>query len=317
MVKRGGTGVFQKASQSVAAICGAILFVLATVQPGAVRAQDITPSDVYRSIENINAELAALHEANGSQPLVDQNTPPLTPRFPRHVVQKAREVLLKIELLRVLNGLPENPVPPFPVTEITPANVKAIVDQAHADLLDLRSKFNVTRPVADTPPVTGKSPTDNYAGLQQASSSLDGLGIPKIVPNDVYRLAQVVVDDLEKIRAARGKTDAIDVPTGATGKKPLDTYNRTFEVLEKLKAKVEADPSIKLPGGIVLPNRRTGALTPAHVADLENNLLAELGSVKFAVGVTSPSVLPPAPQGKTPSDTYDILTRALTLVESL
>lgn len=317
MLVCGYANLFQSMPRSVGTVGGALLLFLAAVQPSPARAQDITPSHVFQVIENINAELAGMHEANASQPKVDESAPALTPRFPRHVVQKAREVLLKVELLRTLNGLPENPVPPFPVTEITPGNVKMIVDQALTDLLDLRAKFNVTKPVTTTPLVMGKTPADNYANLQKASDSLDGLGIPKIVPNDVYRLALVMVDDLEKIRAARGKTDPVDAPAGATGKKPLDTYNQAFAVLEKLKSKVETDPSIKLVGGIVLPNRRTGAITPSHVADVENNLLAELGSIKFAVGATSPSVLPPEPQGKTPSETYDILTKALALAEAL
>ena len=309
--------LFQKTPRSIRVATSFILLVMASTQPNQANAQSITPSHVFQVIENINAELAAMHEANSSQPSVDQNAPTLTPRAPRHVVQKAREVLLKVELLRTLNGLPEHPVPPFPVAEITPGHVKVLVDQALADLLDLRANFNVTKPVSAVPLVMGKTPTDNYADLQKASESLDGLGIPKIVPNDVYRLALVMVDDLEKIRAARGKTDVIEAPTGATGKKPLDTYNQAFAVLEQLKSKIEADPSIKLAGGIVLPNRRTGAIIPAHVADLENNLLAELGSLKFAFGVTSPSLLPPEPQGKNPSDTYDILTKALALATSL
>ena len=317
MLIRKYADLFQKMPQSVGAVAGAILLALSVSQPSQAIAQDITPSHVFQVIQNINAELAAMHEANASQPLVDQNAPALTPRAPRHVVQKAREVLLKVEVLRTLNGLPERPVPPFPVAEITPSHVKVLVDQALTDLLDLRAKFNVTKPISAVPLVMGKTPTDNYIDLQKASESLDGLGIPKIVPNDVYRLALVMVDDLEKIRAARGKTDTVEAPTGATGKKPLDTYNQAFAVLEQLKSKVEGDPSIKLAGGIVLPNRRTGTITPAHVADLENNLLAELGSLKFAVGVTSPSLLPPEPQGKNPSDTYDILTKALALATSL
>ncbi|CAK0777243.1 conserved hypothetical protein [Gammaproteobacteria bacterium] len=302
---------------SAAIFGGALLITVGAITSVPVGAEEITPSHTFQAADNINAELAAMHEANSSQPVADEGAPALTPRYPRHVFQKTREVLIKIELLRSLNGLSENPVPVFPVAEITPANVKKMLDTAYQDLTELRSIFKVTKTIAPAPLIPGKTPTDVYGNLQKASNSLDGLGIPKTVPNDVYRLGLMIVDDLEKIRTTRGKTDPINAPTGATGKKPLDTYNRTFEILEALKTKVENDPALKITGGIVLPNRRTGAITPGYVLDIENNVLAELSAIKAVVGIVSPTALPPPPQGKTPSDTYDILNKALAQVGSL
>ncbi|CAK0752438.1 conserved hypothetical protein [Gammaproteobacteria bacterium] len=299
-------------------ISSSILLIIAGgVLSAPTVADEITPAHTFQAADNINAELAAMHEANSSQPVIDEGFPALTPRYPRHVFQKAREVLIKVEMLRSLNGLSENPVPVFPVTEIKPANVLKMLDTALQDLTELRPIFKVTKKIAPAPLLPGKVPTDVYGNLQKASNSLDGLGIPKTVPNDVYRLALMIVDDLEKIRAARGKTDPVNATTGTTGKKPLDTYNRTFEILEALKAKVEIDPALKITGGIVLPNRRTGAITPSYVLDLENNVLAELSAIKAVTSISSPTVLPPPPQGKTPSDTYDLLTKALTMIGSL
>jgi hypothetical protein len=294
-----------------------ISILLAMVVSAPAGADEITPSHVYQVVDNINAELAAMHTANLSQPVVDEGAPPLTPRNPRHVIQKAREVLLKIETLRGINGLSEDPVPPLPVTEIKPADVKKMVDTAYQELIALRPVFKITKTISPASLQTGKVPTDVYDNLQKASNSLDGLGIPRIVPNDVYRLALMMVDDLEKIRAARGKTDPINAPSDSSGKKPLDVYNHVFEVLETLKTKVETDPSLKVPGGIVLPNHRSGRIVPAHVLDLENNVLAELSSIKAFIGVTTPTVLPPKPQGKTPSKVYDEVNKALALAQSL
>lgn len=309
--------VIAAAWPSVVGMCGGAMLAVGSILISAPAVAQITPSHVYQVVDTINAELAAMHEANASTPKVDEGAPALTPRNPRHVIQKAREVLQKIEVLRSLNGLPENPVPPFPVAELTAGNVKALVDVAYKELVELRPVFKVTKVVPQAPLPTDKTPTDNYAHLQKASDALDGLGIPKTVPNDVFRLALMIADDLEKVRAARGKTGPVEAATGATGKKPLDVYNRTFDILEQLKAKVESDPALKIPAGVILPNRRSGAVTPTQALDLENNLLAELGSIKFVVGATSPTVMPPPPQGKTPSDTYDVLTRALALAQSL
>lgn len=291
--------------------------LLAVAFAGTPAVAQITPSHVYQVVDTINAELAAMHQANASQPRFDDSAPVLTPRRPRHVVQKAREVLLKVQMLRVLNGLPENPVPDYPTRELTPSDSKLMVDAILRDLRDLRAKFNVAGEPAPAALQSDRTPTDVYANLQKASDQLDGLGIPKTVPNDVYRLAIMIVDDLEKIRTVRGKTTPIPVPADVPGKKPLDTYSRVFEILESLKAKVDADPSLKLADGVVLPNRRTGAINPSHVLDLENNLLAELGALKVGLGIASTTVLPKPQEGKTPTHTYSLLSQALLQVNSL
>jgi len=279
---------------------------------------EITPTDVYHVVDTINAELDALLATSGNHYEADPTAPPLTPRQPRHVVQKAREVLLKAQTLRALNGLPENPVPPFPLTEAVPADSKAMVDAILRDLYELRTKFAVSEQPSPPPPlVPGRTPTDVYANLQRASDSLDLLGVPRTMPNDVNRVAMMIVQDLEVILAARHRPVPAPAAPARRDMTPADTYQKAFEVLDRLRARTEADPALAVRGGIVLPNRRVPPLTPAHVLDLENNLLAELGSIKATLGITARTVVPPLIHGKTPSDTYDTLSRALALVDAL
>ena len=233
-------------------------------------------------------------------------------------MQKAREVLLKVQTLRTLNGLPENPVPPFPMAEATPADSKRMVDAIYRDIRELRTKFNLSGAVPVAPRRPDKSPTDVYAALQHASDTLDRLGVPRTMPNDVFRVAVMIVKDMETIVAARGRPLPAFSPAAPCAPcVPADSYAKTYEVLEHLKAKLEAEPALMVKGGIVLPNCRPPPLTPAHSLDLENNLLAELGSVKAVLGITSPTVVPPLIHGKTPADTVDLLNHALALVDAL
>ena len=278
---------------------------------------EIKPSDVYQVVESVNAELAALLGASNIEAHLGPPGPPLTPRQPRHVVQKAREVLLKVQTLRTLNGMPESPVPLFPLEEAVPADSKRMVDAVYRDITELRSKFNVTEPAPPAPLVPGKSPTDVYERLQRASDILDLLGVPRTMPNDVCRVAAMVVEELETIVAARGRPLPPAPPPSGTNMAADDSYQKAFEVLEHLKAKVEADPALMIRGGIVPPARRPPPLTPAHVLDIENNLLAELGSIKAQLGIATPTVVPPLIHGKTPADTVDLLNRALALVGAL
>ena len=172
-----------------------ILLVLAGY-PLEADAARITPDDVYRVTGMINGELELLHESNDSMPTVDMNTPDLTRRRPRHVLQKAREVLLKVQLLRKINGLPESDLPPMPLREVRPADVKKMVDLIKQDIVALRPVFGVTKSPISVPRPSGKRPTDVYPDLARASARLDGLGIPRIVPNDVYRVALTIIGDL-------------------------------------------------------------------------------------------------------------------------
>ncbi len=293
-----------------------IVLVLAGC-PGEVGAAAITPDDVYRVTRTINGELELMHESNDSMPIVDIDAPELTPRRPRHVMQKAREVLLKVQLLRRINGLAQNDLPPMPLHEVRPADVKAVVDLIRRDLAALRSIFGVTKAPFSAPNPTGKTPTDVYSDLVRAGEQLDGLGIPRIVPNDVYRVALTIVDDLEKVRIARGVTEAVPTLLGSKDKQPSDVYAKAFEILRALGALTSENPDIEIPGGIVLLNRRSGRIEPAHVMDLLNNILAEISAIKVTVGARSLTEFAPPQAGRTPSHVYDPVSTALVLVETL
>jgi hypothetical protein len=293
-----------------------VLFALAILAVPA-SAQSVTPSDVYQVVEDVNGELALFHEANGSKPKKDKKAPALTNRRPRHVIQKAREVLLKVQALRKLNGLPENSVPAFPVREVKPADVKKIVEHVRTDVRELRGKFNVTKPSPASAKPSGKTPTDVYQNLTRASLQMDGLGIPRIVPNDVYRLAMTIIGDLELIRAKRGISGKVAMQTGAKSKKPKHVFHHGFKAMQALEKITTEMPDYAVPGGVVMPNMRKGKIRPEHVMDLLNKLLAEIAAVKVKVGATTPTVLAAAPSGKTPSNVYDAISTALELIETL
>ena len=202
-----------------------ILLVLAGC-PLEADAAPITPDDVYRVTGMINGELELLHESNDSIPTVDINAPDLTPRRPRHVLQKAREVLLKVQLLRKINGLPESALPPMPLREVRPADVKKMVDLIEQDIVALRPVFGVTKSPVSVPRPSGKRPTDVYADLDRATARLDVLGIPRIVPNDIYRVALTIIGDLEKVRSARGLTEPVPMQSGTRTSNPATFMRR-------------------------------------------------------------------------------------------
>tara|TARA_R110000787_G_scaffold20785_13_gene61756 strand:- start:1808 stop:2206 length:399 start_codon:yes stop_codon:yes gene_type:complete len=94
------------------------LALLAPTAPLSALAQ-ATPNHVLQTIDTLMNELALLHEANLSKPPQTKATVPPN-RHPRHVYQKAREIFLKADSARWLNGLKQLELPPPPTREITP-----------------------------------------------------------------------------------------------------------------------------------------------------------------------------------------------------
>lgn len=85
-------------------------------------------------------------------------------------------------------------------------------------------------------------------------------------------------------------------------KTPGDAYNAGVKLLANLKALTETYKDLAIPGGIVLPEAKEGKVTPGDVILIQNNLLAELSSLKAKVGVKTPTKDFPPQAAKTPSN---------------
>ncbi len=298
----------------LAALAGAV--ILLAMAMGAANAQKITPSIVYQSVDNISRELARMHQANISRPKVDASAPALTPRKPRHVIQKAREVMVKVQTLRWINNLPRKPVPPIPARKITPGDVLKMTNEILAEVRELRSKFGIVQAPQLAPSPGKKSPTDVYSQLLVVSLQLDGLGIPGVLPNDVYRAALTIISDVKLIQASSGIDRDMEINFISNAKSPGNVYDHSYKLLAQLKS-LAGNAKFAVGGGVVLPNKRAGRITPAHVVDLLNNALAEIGAVKAKLGIAKPTNFAAAQSGKTPSHVFDAVQTAITMVASL
>ena len=191
--------------------------------------------------------------------------------------------------------------------------MKSLVDDSLAALRELRPVYGVTATPEPAVLMPGMTPTDVYAKLVRADAMIDALGLPAVVPNDVYRVAIAVVGDLELIccEGAAGASAGQPAPASLTSD---DVLGRAFGILETLKRLVEDHPSYAVPGGIVLPPRKQRDIVPADVLDLLNHALAELSSIKVARGFATPTRFGAPAAGKTPRDVFEVLGVALALI---
>jgi hypothetical protein len=272
---------------------------------------------VFEAASMITGELALMHDANGTQPKLDENPPAMSARQPRHVLQKAREIFERVQQLRHNNDLPTHELPAFPAAEPKEADVYNFLEKTLADLRELRGKYSVTTEPAAAA-AGGKSMADTYAQLNMASDQLEGLGVAKISGVDVLRVTHVIIKEVDAIRAKRGMTDAVPAQSGAAGMKPKDVYANATILLSKVQeiAAKHQDMSVD---GIDMPSNRTGRIKPGHVHDLLSNILADVNAMRLAAGDTTPLQLPPSEHGGhvNPNVVHDAVSTAVVMVESL
>lgn len=278
-------------------------------------AATITPNDVYQVTEDIRQELTLLLKAD----LADTASPPLpdtTGLRPRHVMQRGQELLQKLATLRQINGLPATPPPPLPVREVSPEDVKGVVDAILRDIRELRGRYEVTVTPEPAPKPNDKNPNHVYANISRMTAMVDRLGVPAVVPNDVFQFSEAMrMGALDLHKRLDGRPPA--AVTRSTGRKPSDVFAHLHDLIEALEALVERRPSLAIPGGITDPKEKTGSITPSDVLELLEIVTADIGALKAKVGSTEPIKLPPPPSGRTPTHSYDSISETIMLIAAI
>ena len=98
--------------------------------------------------------------------------------------------------------------------------------------------------------------------------------------------------------------------------KPEDVYARSFDLLTELKRIVDTRDGLAIPGGVVLPPRKRGRIHSADMLETMLTILAELSSIKAAVGALEPSPDVPPQVGKTPNDVYLVVEDILAVLDT-
>ena len=101
-----------------------------------------TPSDVLRHVDAMAQQVGLFRFADGIESQMPE-VPAEGARMPRHVLQQARIVFHRIEMLRWLNGLETAPLAPVPPREMQPADVLEVVEGAREALSDLAPIYGV------------------------------------------------------------------------------------------------------------------------------------------------------------------------------
>ncbi|MEP4197288.1 MAG: hypothetical protein ABJL99_16830 [Aliishimia sp.] len=87
-------------------------------------------------------------------------------------------------------------MPELELNEISPAIVKKFVDVLHKQTADLLPAYGILDTIQEASMPSGKVPANVLHNLEYMSASLNALGVPTTVPNDVFQIAQTVRNDV-------------------------------------------------------------------------------------------------------------------------
>ncbi len=270
-----------------------------------------TPSDVYSYAKLLKKKVEYLRKQS------DVKTPfPTVPiqhnKYPRHVIQKALEILSKINLYRVSKGYGEIFIPPYPAREITPSDVYEIVKRLDAEMTPFikDKKFLHSLKLVK---YKGKTPNDVYRLLWSISLAYDSLlGIHGYTPTDVFELSQKLVETVKFIRQTQNIYDMPKKPPLIPDMHPNHALYSSYRFLSKVRTAEKhlwIDPT-------EVPKKPHRVITPTEVYDSLQYNIAELQRIKYRLGVERYFKLQKSKESKTPSDVMQNIEFATVLMPS-
>jgi len=279
---------------------GIIYLYLSLLSGSAAIAQDVirTPADVYGLAQSLSKHTDTLRRISGVM------TPwPELPRqedkAPRHVLQKALEVLKKIGRLRQIKHMGAISIPPYPSRSITPNEVFDMVQRLNSEivlLLPPEERVSLHQPEAE---LLGKTSNDVYRALWRVSLAFDPLlGVRGFTPNDVYVQTEQILEMVRFLRLTQNLPNNIQPPPRPTGKHPNHALQAAYELLAHI-AKAEENLWIE---PAYVPKLERRVIIPTDVYDALSNIIAELQRIKYRLGVERHFPEPEVKTEKSPDD---------------
>ncbi len=266
-----------------------------------------SPSDVYRLIQLVAIDVQALrakHKITTTWPKAGIERG----REPRHVFQKALEILAKINQYRTnIAGMGGITIPQFLGRDITPDEVFSVVLRVHQELELLLDKEQAEHRQAEQVEQVEQVElavdriTSNhvYTALVEVSTALEEtLGLRSISPSEVYLRSQQVAELAMFLRRSQGLSGSIKKPPSTLGKLPNHALSAVLNLLHKIE---RAERNLWMtPLTVPEPTRRV--IKPSDVYDAMGVAMAELQRIQFRLGLEREFPWPELQAGKTPDD---------------
>jgi len=295
--------------------------VLSVLLVVTLSAKTITPNEVFTQsmliqdhVHFLLKHYAIKHDHNGIVKKMELSTK----LKPRNAWQKAYEILVKINMLRVSHNLSRiEPVGMEPVEQLNPDMVYGQTQRilTEIEIFEVRSGIEV--PKFKLKNYKNKTPLDVYNTFSHISASFDELNRSQLSPAYVFSETMRVYDDLTIVLNYLNIKDDTIPPIRLQKATPTDSLKTSMKVLEKLQ-NLQHSVSIKTVDFSVFDKEKA---TPSDVYTITGMILAELQPIKAYIGLTT-SVTPPALSytKKVPADIEQLMgwnLRKLSLITNL
>ncbi len=264
--------------------------------------REVTPSAVYTRTELIKTNLQLFAEAKGIN-YEHVKKKHITNRQSRHVMQKSREILQRLDRFKQSIGLKKVTYPTFPVRRVDPSNVMVLVSLLSNEVIEM-GKHYLTVPIVKTAVhYSGKQPSDVYMNLDVISQYLDILGAKPHTPSDAYQIAHTAVRETQLICETLSINCQKGMPAIQMDKIPQDVYmalRAITPILQNINSKLDQP----INGGVLFDELKENTIVPADVLSLLNVTIADIGAIKQSLGVKAPTILQVRPNDYTPSQVF-------------
>lgn len=273
-----------------------------TELPG--RLDNVDQSHILQAVQNLIAEIGILRDE-----LAIYNFP-VEAAFvencaPIHVYAKSLEILGKVADVQWRLRLPAAKVRQMPLIETDEGDVLLLVEFILQQVRRIKGQMGIKREIESAPLADDGTCSMSYAGLVDASFLLDGLRGQPMTPNDVYRNALFVLDELAPIAERLGVSLAYRLPPVETPMTPADVAAQITHAMGELihlQTRLQMDWS-----GV--PTRTPADATPSRNFDATNVLLAELVRIKLHLGIAVPRIERRSlPSGRQPNDAFALMS---------
>ncbi len=256
-------------------------------------AKTITHNDVYAQSVLIRDHVYFLLKNYGIKHHHDEivkRTTITTKLKPRNAWQKAYEILIKINILRLANDLPRIvPIGIEPVEQLNPDMVYGMTQRILAEIKIFEVRKGIKVPEFKVKKFNNKTSLDVYNQFSNISATFDELNRSELSPDYVFAETMRIYDDLTVMLKYLGiKDETIPSPRleKATPNDSLEISMKVLELIKKLQRKV----GIKTIDFSRFDKREA---TPSDVYTITGVIIAELQPIKAYMGLTH-NITPPA-----------------------
>ena len=237
---------------------------------------------------------------------------------PRNSWQKAYEILVKINMFRVNNGLSRiEPVGVEPVENLNPDMVYGQTQRILTELKIYEVNKNMHTPKFKLKTYTKKTPFDVYNAFSHISASFNELNRSDFKPQDVFAETMRIYDDLSIILKSLSISDETIPKKYEENATPTDSLKTSLAVLSKI-GNLQKSVGIK---PIDFSAFKKSNATSSDVYTVTGLIITGLQTIKAHIGLTS-DITPPAQiySAKKPADINQLMSwnlRKISLIKNL